>query len=120
MQVCGLLASQWKTEYKVVSGGKPGHPLRIRVPAILVRLVLHPLLHTEQMLTDRRRDQGTLLEPSTDINRRNVIRCCDDKIPRLPPIEQLERRLAQGRVPIRVIPKFTVPTTSTIVAGEHQ
>lgn len=63
--------------------------------AVLVGLELHTLLHPQQVLTHRVKDQLTLLQPLLDIDRRNLVRCCNTKIPGLTSVEELEWRLPQ-------------------------
>jgi hypothetical protein len=41
---------------------------------MLVSEVLHTLLHTEEMLANRRKDQLAVHQPMLDITRKNVIR----------------------------------------------
>ena len=62
---------------------------------VLVSLVLHPLLHLEEVPAYRGEDQRALLEPFLNIDRSHLVRSSNTKIPGLVTVEDLEWRLPQ-------------------------
>ena len=63
--------------------------------AVLVCLMLHALLHMEQMLSHRCKDQGSLTELVLYVSRSNLGRSCDSKVAGQAAIYYLEWRFTQ-------------------------